>query len=115
MHAGIVQKIFNDHFDQYRRNTILSLREHSAAWSIMTCRTEDQGYHIDACPNGDYRQLVYNSCKIEPVRSAGPSTLSCGLNAARPRRWTVPTITSHLPSAMTFMPSGDITANCSPV
>jgi hypothetical protein len=71
MQGGIVQKIFNDHFDQYRYNTILSLREHRAAWSIMTCRTEDQGYHIDACPNDDYQQLVFNSCKHRACPQCG--------------------------------------------
>ncbi len=63
MQAGIVQTIFNDHFDQYRQNRILHSREMKAAWSIMNCRSEEQGYHIDVCPNGDYRQIVYNSCK----------------------------------------------------
>ena len=71
MQAGIVQRIFNDHFDAYRGNNILHSRESNAAWAIMTCRSEDQGYHIDACPNGDYQQIVYNSCKHRACPQCG--------------------------------------------
>jgi hypothetical protein len=63
MEAGIGQKIFRDHFDSYRRSRVVDKRRHRAAWSIMTCRTPEQGYHIDACPNGDYQVLMNNSCK----------------------------------------------------
>lgn len=63
MKAGIVQKIFNDHFNEYHRNRVLHSREKDAAKSIMTCRTPAQGYHIDACPNDDYQVVVSNSCK----------------------------------------------------
>jgi hypothetical protein len=71
MQAGIVQKIFNDHFDQYRLKNTLNNRQSKAAWSIMTCRTEMQGYHIDACPNGDYRKLAFNSCKHRACPQCG--------------------------------------------
>jgi len=63
MYAGIVQRIFSDHFDEYRRKTFLHSREKAAAEAIMTCRTPAQGYHIDACPNGDYQVVVSNSCR----------------------------------------------------
>lgn len=63
MQAGIVQRIFNDHFEEYQRNTRLHSREAGAAHAIMTCKTPAQGFHIDACPNGDYQTIVFNSCK----------------------------------------------------
>lgn len=71
MQPGIVQRIFNDHFDEYQRNTILHSREKNAAVSIMTCRTQAQGYHIDACPNDDYQVVVLNSCKHRACPQCG--------------------------------------------
>ena len=63
MKAGIVQKIFLDHFEACRSNHGVSVRERKAAWNIMTCRTHAQGFHVDECPNGHYRVLLNNSCK----------------------------------------------------
>ncbi len=63
MNPGIVQKIFKDHFEAYRKTRVLGRRRYHAAGSIMTCRTSKQGYHINACPNGDYEVLMHNSCK----------------------------------------------------
>ena len=71
MHAGIVQRIFNDHFADFRSQKILSPHQAGAAWSIMTCRTEAQGYHIHACPNGDYQVVVLNSCKHRACPQCG--------------------------------------------
>lgn len=71
MNAGIVQTIFNDHFADYRSKTILTPDQGRAAWSIMTCKTEAQGYHIDACPNGDYQVVVSNSCKHRSCPQCG--------------------------------------------
>jgi len=71
MQAGIVQRIFNDHFAAYRSKTILHSREKYAAWCIMTCRSQEQGYHIDACPKGDYQEIVYNSCKHRACPQCG--------------------------------------------
>lgn len=71
MQAGIVATIFKDHFDQYRQGRILHSREMRAAWSIMSCRSEEQGYHIDACPNGDFQQLIFNSCKHRACPQCG--------------------------------------------
>jgi len=71
MHAGIVQQIFNDHFSAYRSKTIVTPDQGCAAWSIMTCKTEAQGYHIDACPNGDYQVIVLNSCKHRACPQCG--------------------------------------------
>jgi hypothetical protein len=71
MQTGIVQRIFNDHFASYRSKTVLHCRETYAAWCIMTCRSEEQGYHIDACPKGDYQEIVYNSCKHRACPQCG--------------------------------------------
>lgn len=69
--AGIVQRIFLDHFADYRKDTIFSPRIQRAAWSIITCRTSAQGYHIDACPNGDYQVKINNSCKHRACPQCG--------------------------------------------
>jgi Putative transposase/Transposase zinc-binding domain len=71
MKAGIVQKIFNDHFEAYRRHHKLSKRESYAAWSIMTCRTRSQGYHVDKCPEGHYSIILNNSCKHRSCPQCG--------------------------------------------
>jgi hypothetical protein len=71
MQAGIVQKIFNDHFPAYLCDTILHSREMVAASAIMTCRTPIQGYRIDACPNGDYQISILNSCKHRACPQCG--------------------------------------------
>ena len=63
MKAGIVQRIFRDHFNDYRRSHVLIADKRWAAWNIMNCRTEALGYHVDACPNGHYRVILNNSCK----------------------------------------------------
>jgi len=52
MQAGIVQKIFHDHFKGYNKKHSVSRRERKAAWNILTCRTRQQGHHVDECPNG---------------------------------------------------------------
>lgn len=71
MQPGIVQRIFKDHFPAYQQNKKLHSRQSRAAWSIMTCRTSEQGYHIDACPNGDYQQIILNSCKNRACPQCG--------------------------------------------
>ncbi len=71
MQTGIVQKIFNDHFADYRSSNILHSREKNAARAIMTCRTLAQGYHINACPNEDYQVAVFNSCKHRACPQCG--------------------------------------------
>lgn len=71
MKAGIVQKIFNDHFEAYRKHHKLSKRESNAAWSIMTCRTRSQGYHVDKCPKGHYSIILNNSCKHRSCPQCG--------------------------------------------
>ena len=63
MKPGIVQQIFNEHFPAIDAQRSLDTRSRRAAWNIRTCRTPDQGYHIDACPNGDYSIRLNNSCR----------------------------------------------------
>jgi len=62
MKPGIVQRIFNDHYPALAASRPLDDRSRWAARNIRTCRTPEQGYHIDACPNGDYRIRLNNSC-----------------------------------------------------
>ena len=71
MNPGIVQQIFNDHFDSYKAGRKLHSRERYAAWSIKTCKTYNQGYHINRCPNGDYQEVVLNSCKHRSCPQCG--------------------------------------------
>jgi hypothetical protein len=63
MRSGIVQQIFNEHFPALDRSIRLDARSRWAAQNIRTCRTPAQGFHVDACPNGDYRILLNNSCR----------------------------------------------------
>lgn len=63
MQPGIVKQIFDDHFAVVDAAHRLDNRSRWAAWNIRTCRTPAQGYHIDECPNGDYRIRLNNSCK----------------------------------------------------
>jgi len=63
MQTGIIQRIFEDHFDTVNSTYPLDGRSRMAAQSILTCRTPAQGYHIDECPNGDYQIHLNNSCK----------------------------------------------------
>jgi len=63
MKPGIVQRIFTDHFAAIEASRPLDDRSRWAAWNILTCRTPWQGYHVDTCPNGDYRIRLNNSCR----------------------------------------------------
>jgi hypothetical protein len=63
MNPGIIRQIFNDHFPAVEAAQRLDQRSLRAAWNIRTCRTPAQGYHIDECPNGDYRIRLNNSCR----------------------------------------------------
>jgi hypothetical protein len=61
--AAIIQALFEDHFQAYRRLHKLTWRENWAGFNIMTCRTATQGVHLLRCPNGHVEALRYNSCK----------------------------------------------------
>jgi hypothetical protein len=83
MEAGIVQKIFRDHFEAYQADHGVSERERWAAWNIMTCRTSEQGYHVDECPNGDYRVVLHNSCKHRSCPLCGATETELWLERRR--------------------------------
>lgn len=63
MKTGIIQRIFEDHYETVDATRPLDWRSRKAAWNILTCRTPAQGYHIDECPNKDYQIRINNSCK----------------------------------------------------
>jgi hypothetical protein len=71
MEAGIVQRIFRDHFAAYQREHPVGARERWAAWNILTCRTPAQGFHLDACPHGHYEVRRHNSCKHRSCPQCG--------------------------------------------
>jgi hypothetical protein len=83
MGTGIVQQIFNDHFPDYRLKIHSHSRIDCAAWSIMTCKTPDQGYHINACPNGDFEAIVFNSCKHRACPQCGATDTELWLQRRR--------------------------------
>lgn len=71
MKRGIVQRIFKAHYPAVDATYALDERSRKAAWNIQTCRTPAQGYHIDECPNGDYRTILSNSCKHRSCPQCG--------------------------------------------
>lgn len=71
MNAGIVQRIFREHFAAYQHAHPVGPRERWAAWNILTCRTPAQGFHLDACPQGHYQVLLHNSCKHRSCPQCG--------------------------------------------
>jgi len=83
MKAGIVQKIFCDHFETYQREHPVSERERWAAWNMMTCRTAEQGYHVDACPEGHYQVILSNSCKHRSCPQCGATETELWLERRR--------------------------------
>lgn len=83
MEAGIVQRIFLDHFDRYKRERKVSKRERLAAWNIMTCRRAERGYHVDECPNGHYRVILKNSCKHRSCPQCGVTETELWLERRR--------------------------------
>jgi hypothetical protein len=68
---GILQDIVNRNYESYRRQHRLPVRELKALHSLRTCRTSAQGVHIRLCPNGDYREHFYNSCKHRSCPQCG--------------------------------------------
>jgi hypothetical protein len=71
MQAGIIQRIFEDHYPAYRRTQNLSWRERNAAHQILTCRTPAQGTHGVSCPAGDFEETRNNSCKHRSCPQCG--------------------------------------------
>jgi len=60
---AVVRRVFDEHFDAYRKTHNLSWRERWAAYNIRTCRTTAQGSHIQECPEGHYKVTRFNSCR----------------------------------------------------
>lgn len=85
MQPGIVQRIFLDHFEIFRRRRLVDQRQQQAAWSILTCRTPEQGYHVDACPNGDYQVIRNNSCKHRGCPQCGATETELWLERQKRR------------------------------
>ena len=83
MEAGIVQRIFCDHFETYQREHPVGGRERWAAWNMMTCRTPEQGYHVDACPKGHYQVILNNSCKHRSCPQCGVTETELWLERRR--------------------------------
>ena len=83
MKAGIVQRIFRDHFETYRGEHAVGERERRAAWNIMTCRTAEQGFHVDACPKGHYQVILNNSCKHRSCPQCGMTETEIWLERRR--------------------------------
>lgn len=60
---GLLQHLFCKHYGDDRSRRGLSTDQRRAIRNIQTCRTAAQGTHLRLCPNGDYREYYYNSCK----------------------------------------------------
>ena len=71
MTRGIIREVFREHYPGYSRTRRLSVREQHAAQQILTCRTEEQGYHVVRCPGGDFETARFNSCKHRSCPTCG--------------------------------------------
>jgi hypothetical protein len=58
-----LQDIFCQHYPDYERAHPLPLHVRKAAQAIMQCRTAALGGHIQACPEGHFSRIWYNSCR----------------------------------------------------
>jgi hypothetical protein len=90
MKPGIVQRIFEDHFAAVDAAHPLDSRSRWAAWNILTCRTPEQGYHIDECPKGDYRVRLNNSCKHRGCPLCGATETELWLERQRAKELACP-------------------------
>jgi len=61
--TGSLQGIFQSSFEAYAAKRKLPLKHYKAAHAIMTCRTPEQGGHIQACPDGHESHIQYHSCR----------------------------------------------------
>jgi hypothetical protein len=90
MTPGIVQQIFEDHYPRIEATRRLDQRSRWAAKNILTCRTPAQGYHVDACPNGDYRILLNNSCRHRSCPLCGSTETELWLERQRAKELHCP-------------------------
>lgn len=58
-----LQSIFQQSFDAYASDHKLALKQHKAAHAIKTCRTVEQGGHVQRCPDGHEEHIQYHSCR----------------------------------------------------
>ncbi len=61
--SATLQSIFKTSFDVYASKHRLPLKHHQAARAIMTCRTPEQGGHVQQCPDGHEAHIQYHSCR----------------------------------------------------
>src|SRR5713101_5580245 len=58
-----LQTIFQDAFPCYEQTQPLPSHVRRAAHAIMQCRTAALGGHVQACPDGHFTRIWYNSCR----------------------------------------------------
>ena len=58
-----LQDIFQRGFPAYEQRHPLPWHVRKAARAIMQCRTAALGGHVQACPDGHFSRIWYNSCK----------------------------------------------------
>lgn len=61
--GATLQSIFKTSFDAYASEHRLPLKYHQAARAIMSCRTPEQGGHVQQCPEGHEAHIQYHSCR----------------------------------------------------
>ena len=59
----ILQDIFCQHYPAYEQTHPLPAYVRKAARAIMRCRTAALGGHVQACPEGHFSRVWYNSCR----------------------------------------------------
>jgi hypothetical protein len=55
--------IIRKYGDEFRKGRNLSQKQKCVLSAITNCRTERLGYHLDQCPECNYREISYNSCR----------------------------------------------------
>jgi hypothetical protein len=58
-----LQEIFCQHYPHYARTRRVPAHQRKAARAIMQCRTAALGGHVQACPEGHFSRIWYNSCR----------------------------------------------------
>ena len=58
-----LQDIMRQHAVAYWESRGMSSVQFKAVNAIITCRTADQGAHVDRCDECDYEKISYNSCR----------------------------------------------------
>ena len=58
-----LQDIFCQHYPAYEQTHPLPAYVRKAARAIMRCRTAALGGHVQACPDGHFMRIWYNSCR----------------------------------------------------